>query len=118
MTYYTCNSISDALNLELEFKKFNFKLYIPHTEFDIKGFAMTHLTLRENFQHVQSLEDFWADCVDEYEVRRRAHLRFTVQQIRDYGLKVNTANVVDDENDLLDSQFVDDRQQSVLKSED
>lgn len=75
---------------------------------------MTHFTFRENFQHIPDLEDFWVDCVDEYEVQNRAHLRLTVQQIRDYDMKINTANIVDDENDLLDPQFVDDRQQGVI----
>lgn len=114
LTHYICNNVSDALNLELEFKRFKYQLYFPCTKFDTKGFAMTQFTFKENFRHVPDLEDFWADCVDEYEVPKRAHLRLTVQQIKDYGLKINTANIVDDENDLLDHQFVNDRQPGVI----
>lgn len=36
LTYFICNSISDALNLELEFKKLRFQLYGPRVNFDAK----------------------------------------------------------------------------------
>lgn len=52
--------------------------------------------------------------MDEYEVLKRAHLRLEVKQINDYGLKINTPNIVDDENDFLDPQFVDDRKPEVI----
>lgn len=114
LTYYTCNSVSYALNLELEFKQFNFILYVPRTNFDIKGFAMAHLIIREHFQHMSNLDDFWVDCEDEYEVWKRAHLRFTVQKVRQYGLEMDTAHIVDNGKDLIDSQFVEDRQLEVI----
>lgn len=79
LTYFICSSVSDALNLELQFKKLNFPLYGLQESFDAKGFATTHLTLRKYFIHVPNIEDFWADCCDEFEVRKMTHQRFTLQ---------------------------------------
>lgn len=73
LTCFICNSVSDALNLKLEFKKLNLQLYGPRANFDAKGFVVTHLTLRKDFTHVPNMEDFWADYCDEFEVGKRAH---------------------------------------------
>lgn len=62
LTYFIFNSISDALNLELEFKKLNFLVYGSRANFDAKGFLATHLTLRKDFVHLPNIEDLWADC--------------------------------------------------------
>lgn len=78
LTYFICNSVSDALNLELELKKLNLQLYGTQANFDAKGFVVAHLTLRKDFTHVPNMEDFWVDCCDEFEVRKRAHQRFTL----------------------------------------
>lgn len=107
LTYFICSSVFDALNLELEFKKLNFQLYVPRANFDATGFVVAHLTLRKDFIDVPNIEDFWADYCDEFEVRRKTHQRFTLQQVMAFELKMNIANVKDDESELMDPQCVD-----------
>lgn len=118
LTYFICNSVFDALNLELEFKKLNFQLYGAQVNFDAKGFVVAHLTLRKDFTHALNMEDFWADYCDEFEVGKRAHQRFTLQQVMAYDLKMNVANVEDDDSELIDHKFVDSRQKGVIPEVD
>lgn len=101
LTFFICKNVSYALILELEFKKLIFLLYGPRANFDAKGFAATHLTLRKDFFHVQDIEYFWADYSDEFEVRKKTHQRFTLQQVMAFELKMNIANVKDDGSELM-----------------
>ncbi|XP_059075449.1 U-box domain-containing protein 33-like [Cryptomeria japonica] len=67
--YHISHSVSDALNLEVDFKKLNLQHYVARPNFDSKGYSHAHLSLKENFTHVSKLENFWEDCGDEFEVR-------------------------------------------------
>lgn len=65
----------------MDFKKLNLQYYVAHTNFDNKGYAQTHLRLRPGLSHIPQLEDFWEDCYDEFEVKKRMWSRFMVNQI-------------------------------------
>lgn len=52
--------------------------------------------------------------VMNFEVKKRAHLRFTIQQIKAYYLKMNLSNVEGDDGELIDPQFVDSREEGVI----
>lgn len=56
--YYSYKSMSDALNLELEFKKMNLQPYVSRQKFDSRGYAVENLNVDEHFFHEPQLEDY------------------------------------------------------------
>jgi len=58
--------------------------------------------LREHRPH---LEDFWVDCVDEHEVRRRDWSRLTLDQMRVFMLGWDLPNLVDDYSYMFDQGY-------------
>jgi len=56
-------------------------------------------------EHKPHLEDSWADCIDEFEVRRRDWSRLTLDQMRIYHLGWKLPNLVDDYTNLVDHVF-------------
>lgn len=47
--YYSCRSVLDALNIELEFKKFNLQLFVARNKFDSRRFAIENLNVDDGF---------------------------------------------------------------------
>jgi hypothetical protein len=47
-------------------------------------------------KHVTNIEDYWADCKDELESRDRAFSRFTINQIKTYGINLDVEGLEDD----------------------
>lgn len=60
-----------------------------------------NLKLGPSFFHLPTLEDYWANCFDEFEVRRRNWMRFSLRQIVTYGLDWDVQGIEDDESDLF-----------------
>lgn len=99
---YICHSVLDALNLEVDLKKLNLQHYVARPNFDRKGYAQAHLSLKENFPHVSQIEDFWEDYGDEFKFKRRTFSRFTIEQIIFFHLRMDIIGIVDDGEDLID----------------
>lgn len=55
--YYNCKSVSDALNLELEFKKMSLQPYVSRRSFDSRGYVIENLNLKKHFCHVLGPRD-------------------------------------------------------------
>lgn len=91
--YYSCKSVSNALNLELEFKKMNLQHYIVRWKFDSRGYVVENLNMDDHFFHEPQLEDYWENCSDELEVRKRLWSRFTLQQVLTMKLPINVTGV-------------------------
>lgn len=70
--HYSYKSVSNALNLELEFKKFHLKSFVKRDNFDSRCFIPQYVKKGVSDQHVSQLEDYWEGCQDEFEVRRRS----------------------------------------------
>lgn len=66
--HYSCASVSDALNLQLEFKRFKLQPYVVRYKFDSQTFARENLEVDNDFRHEPQLEDYWENYVDEFEV--------------------------------------------------
>lgn len=47
--HYSCKFVSNALNLELEFKKLNLQPYVSKHMFENRGYAIEHLNVDANF---------------------------------------------------------------------
>lgn len=56
--HYNYKFVSNAWNLELEFKKMNLQPYVARQKFDSKGYAMENLNIYEHFCHEPQLEDY------------------------------------------------------------
>lgn len=75
--YYSCKSVSDTLNLELELKRMNLQQYVARRKFDSKGYARDNLNVDSHFFHEPQIENYWENCKDEHEVRKRLWSKFT-----------------------------------------
>lgn len=58
--------VSDALNLELEFKKMNLQPYIAKQKFDSRGYVVENLNVDDHFFHEPQLEYYWENYGDEF----------------------------------------------------
>lgn len=93
LRYYICKFVSDALNLELEFKRMNVQPYVARRKFDNRDYEMEHLNVDSHFCHEPQLDDYWENYSDVYEVRKRLWSRFILQQITTLRLPVNISGV-------------------------
>lgn len=104
--YYSRKSVSDALNLELEFKRMNLQPYVARKRFDSKVYARENFNIDSHFCHEPQMEDYSENCKDEHEVRKRLWSSFTLMQISILRLPINTSGVLEDtEEDVLDPEF-------------
>lgn len=104
--YYSYKLVSDALNLELEFKRMNLQPYVARRRFDSKGYTRENLNIDSHFCHDPHIENYWENCKDEHEVRKRFWSRFTLQQIVVLRLPINTSCVLEfTEEDVLNPDF-------------
>lgn len=78
---YTCRTAADARTIGEELDKFGLKSYSERRSFDPHGVYTGRL--EKNYNHIPALEDFWANCADEFEVRRRSYSRLTLHQMKD-----------------------------------
>lgn len=104
MGLYRCRSAVDAKLMSLEMVRLNLK-YLIERSYDPRGLYATHLEQRSS--HESSMEDYWVNCDDEYEVRRRNYRRFRLSQIADF-MSEDIEGLSDDEGEvILPSFFVD-----------
>lgn len=104
--YYSCKSVSDDLNLELEFKKMNLQPYVARKKVDNRGYVVENLNVDDHFFLEPQLEDYWGNCSDELKVRNRLWSRFTLQQVITMKLLINVSGVQEEIGDyVLDPEF-------------
>jgi len=113
--HYSCQSKSDALNLKVNLKKFNFQFFTARSQFDNKGFVRDNLDFGTGLSHTPKLEDYWEDCSDEFEVRRRLWCRFSLGQIITLNLSRDISGVSDNEEQVIDPQFEQIKQSPIPK---
>ncbi|KAH9321264.1 hypothetical protein KI387_015903, partial [Taxus chinensis] len=61
--------------------------------------------LRINYHHKANTEDYWADCADDFEARRRHYGRFPLQLIQELNLYQIPEGLQDDNIDLLSYEY-------------
>lgn len=82
------------------------QLYVARHKFDSRRFSIEKLNVDIDFCHEPQLEDYWENCDDEFEVRKRLWSRFIVQQIVTMGLSMNVFDVQEDEGEeVVDPEF-------------
>lgn len=65
----------DSFNIEKDLINISMQFYERRFIFDNKYFIKNYLQIGLNFHQILQLEDYWAYCVDEYEVRKRSWMR-------------------------------------------
>ena len=95
---YNCESWSDAKNILKAFEnKYRFEEYeVVRPIFDPNGYAKDVLQIGSVIKHVTTIEDYWEDCRDELESWDHAFSRFTVDQIKTYGIDLDVEGLEDD----------------------
>ena len=58
-----------------------------------------------DYLHFPIMEDYWENCENDFEVRRRDWMRFTVQKIIDYKMGWDVTGIKEDELYLIDHFF-------------
>lgn len=64
--------------------------------YDRKDFVKTSLYLGTSYYHLPRIEEFWEDYEDEYEVRKRDWMQFTLEKIKQFELKREVNEIEDD----------------------
>ena len=70
--------------------------------YDSKGYAVNELKLTPILGHFPALEDFWEDCEDDFEVRKRDWMQLIVRQVIDFKVDIDVTGINDDEVSLVD----------------
>lgn len=105
--HYRCKLMHDTSTLETRFSLMNLKPYRTRNYFDDKSFVAHHFRVNATFLHQPHLEDYWADCAGEFEVRKRLWSRFTLNQIITLKIPMDTRGVENDDEDVLDPQYTE-----------
>ena len=95
---FSCESRLDAKNMLKMFEtRYSLEMYeVVRPMFDPRGYARDVLQIGGTVRHITTVEDYWADCRNEFESRDRAHTRLTVGQVKTYGIDLNVEGLEDD----------------------
>jgi hypothetical protein len=103
----SCKSLEDAICLGLDLVNFNFGFYDARLGFDNKEIVHCLFNPKEKFLPSCHIEDFWEDCVDELDVKRRELSRFSLSQIKLYLPNVDITDLEEDDEGTLGNQTKD-----------
>ena len=73
--------------------------------FDGSRYAKNNLALGLGYLHFPTMEDYWENYENDFEVWRKEWMRFTVQQILDYKMGWDVTGIKEDELYLIDHFF-------------
>ena len=67
---YSCESYSNAKNMLKEFEmKYKLDAYkVIRPMFNLNGYVRDVLQIGSVIKHITTIEDYWADCKDEFEI--------------------------------------------------
>lgn len=100
--YYSYDTASDARNIERSIATINLHPYTMRFPYDSKGYAVNAFKLNPSLGHFPALEDFWEDCENDFEVRKRDWMWLTVRQVVDFQVDIDVIGIDDDEGPLVD----------------
>ena len=105
---YSCEARPDAKNILKAFeRKYKLEEYeVVRPMFDPNGYARDVLQIGSVIKHVTTLEDYWADCKSELESRDRAFARFTVEQVKMYGVNLDVEGIEDDGQNMYSNTYL------------
>jgi hypothetical protein len=75
--------------------------YSTRPNFGSQEFSLRYSKLGSSSLHVSHLEDLWANCQDDFEVRKRLWSRLSLAQIKDFNLTIDTSGVIEEEDEEI-----------------
>ena len=105
---YSCEARLDAKNILKEFEsKYKLKEYeVVRPMFDPNGYARDVLQIGSIIKYVTTMEDYWVDCKDELENRDCAFAKFTIDQIKTYGINLDVEGLEDDGQNMYNNTYL------------
>ena len=64
------------------------------------------LQIASMVKHIDTIEDYWVDCKDEFESRVRAFARLTVEQIKFYKVDINVEDIEDYGHNMFSTTYL------------
>lgn len=68
-------------------------------------------------KHVTTIEDYWEDFKDELESRDHAFSRFTINQIKTYGINLDVEGLEDDGHNMYSNTYLTKLRDTPISSE-
>lgn len=97
--HYRCPSLKEAILAAKSLSHLCFQPFISRPDFDYTSFIRNNVKNASSFFHSPHLEDFWAKCPDEFEVRKRLWSRLTIKQIIMFNVELETYGLKDDDSE-------------------
>ena len=101
---YWCKMTVDAKAAGQELERCHLKYLIEVRTYDLWGHYIARLGGRA--YHKPSMEDYWENCVDDFEVRKRSYDHFSLSQISVF-LSEDVGGLSDDEGEVLPQFFIE-----------
>ena len=99
---YSYLSSLDAQNIERSMVNMTLHSFHGRFPFDGNGYVKNNLALGPDYLHFTTMQDYWANCENDFEVRKRYWMRFTVQKIIDYKMGWDVIGITKDGSNLID----------------
>ena len=100
--HYSCLSSLDAQNIERSMVNITLHSFNSHFPFDGSRYVKNNLALGPSYLHFPTMEDYWVNYENGFEVRRRDWMRFIVQKIIDYKMGWDVIGIKEDGSNLID----------------
>ena len=106
--HYRCPSLKEAILSAKSLTRLCFKPFIPRLDFDYTGFVRNNVKNAVSLVHSPQLKDFWANCLNEFEVRKRLWSCLTIKKIIVFNVELDTYGLKDDDfEEVLDQFYMD-----------
>ena len=74
--------------------------------FDLNGYARNLLQIGSVIKHVTTIEDYWADCRDEFEINHHAFTRLIFNQVKIYKINLYVEGFEDDGKNMYSNKYL------------
>lgn len=106
--HYRCSNFKQVVLTKTTLSRLYLKPYSPREDFDYIGLSRDNFKHASSLFHVPHLENYWANCPDEFEVRKRLWSRLRVSQINMFKVNLSTHGMMEDEvEEVIDLFYVD-----------
>ena len=116
---FSCESHFDAKNMLKAFKmKYRLEIYeVLSPIFDPNGYARDVLQIGSVIKHVTTIEDYWANCKDEFQSHDHAFSRVIVDQVKMYKINLDVEGIEDDGKNMYSNTYLTKLRYNPMSSE-
>ena len=84
--------------------------------FDPKGYARELLQIESVVKHFTTIEDYWVDCKDEFEIQERDFSKLIVGKIKPYNISFNVEGLEDDGKNMYSNTYLTKLRNTLINS--